>query len=198
MKQFQELSQYFKELSGLLPQIEIDNGKGGTIPFKEAVSQIASVIINNHKKGNKVILIGNGGSASIASHIITDFVRSGKIEAVAFSDSSLLTCMGNDYGYEHVYEKPIEVIAREGDILFSISSSGKSENILNGVKMGREKNCFLITLSGFDEANPLRKEGDINFYVPSYHYGYVEIIHLTICHLIVDHIKDNRDKYLQE
>ena len=190
-----ELSKYFKDLSGLLPVIEITSKNGDNIPFDTAILKIVSVIIENHKIGNKVILIGNGGSASIASHIITDFIRSGHIEATTFSDSSLLTCISNDFGYEHVYEKPIEVSAREGDVLFSISSSGKSNNILNAVKSAKKKKCFIITLSGFDDTNPLRKEGDINFYVPSHHYGFVEIIHLTICHLIVDHIKENKERY---
>jgi len=74
-------------------------------------------------------------------------------------------------------------------VLFSISSSGASQNIIKAVKMARKKGTFLITLSGFDAANPLRAHGDINFYVPSRDYGSVEIAHLAICHHIVDRIK---------
>ncbi len=184
---------YLEELKSLIPQIEVNDCNGESIPFEETVSKIISVINSNHKKGNKVILIGNGGSASIASHLTVDFMRSTQINAVAFNDGSLLTCMGNDFGYEYVFEKPIEVCAQEGDILFAISSSGKSKNILYATRMARKKKCFIITLSGFDKNNPLRKEGDFNFYVPSYSYGYVEIIHLVICHLIVEHVKE-RDK----
>ena len=184
---------YLEELKSLIPQIEVNDRNGESIPIEETVSKIISVINSNHKKGNKVILIGNGGSASIASHLTVDFMRSTQINAVAFNDGSLLTCMGNDFGYEYVFEKPIEVCAQEGDILFAISSSGKSKNILYATRMARKKKCFIITLSGFDKNNPLRKEGDFNFYVPSYSYGYVEIIHLVICHLIVEHVKE-RDK----
>ena len=135
-----------------------------------------------------MILIGNGGSASIASHIATDFLKNAEIPALAFNDSSLITCLSNDLGYEYVFQKPLEMLAKKGDILFSISSSGKSENILNAVKEAKSKGCFLITCSGFNKKNPLRKLGDINFYIPSYAYGYVEIAHLVICHSVVDKI----------
>jgi D-sedoheptulose 7-phosphate isomerase len=84
------------------------------------------------------------------------------------------------------------MLAKKGDILFCISSSGKSKNILNAAKEAQKKNCFLITLSGFSKANPLKKLGNVNFYVPAKSYGYVEIAHLAICHCIVDTIIKNR------
>lgn len=117
-----------------------------------------------------------------------DFWKNGRIKATAFNDSSLLTCIANDYGYEYVFEKPIEMFADEGDVLFAISSSGNSKNILNGTDMAVKKNCAVITLSGFKEENPLRLKGVINFYVPSNIYGIVELVHQHICHLILDTI----------
>ena len=80
------------------------------------------------------------------------------------------------------------MLAQKGDILFAISSSGESKNILNGALKARQKGCHIITLSGFARENPLQKMGDVNFYVPSHSYGYVEIAHLTICHCIVDEL----------
>ena len=103
-----------------------------------------------------------------------------------FSDAALLTCMSNDFGYPEVFSKPVALYADPGDILIAISSSGKSINILNAVKAAREKKCCIITLSGFEADNPLRKSGDYNFYVPSHEYGYVELTHGVLCHSILD------------
>ena len=136
--------------------------------------------------GNKIIFIGNGGSAAIASHQAIDYWKNGEIPAVAFNDASMLTCLGNDYGYEYVFEKPINMFANKGDILISISSSGKSKNIINAVKAAKKKELFVITMSGFSKLNPLRSHGDLNFYVSSNVYGHVEITHLVFCHTILD------------
>ena len=114
---------------------------------------------------------------------------------MAFNDSALLTCVSNDYGYEHVFEKPVEMFADTGDLLIAISSSGKSQNILRAVGAARLKNAKMITLSGFDEDNPLRSMGDLNFYVPSPSYGPVEVVHHSICHCLLDVVireKQNR------
>jgi len=185
--------QYFDDLSIVLSGIRVSGDKGSLLSFKLAIFRIVNLISAVKEKGNKLIFIGNGGSASIASHIATDCLKNARIPAMAFNDSSLITCITNDLGYEHVFEKPIEMLARKGDILFAISSSGKSKNILNAAKAAKKKHCFSITLSGFNQNNPLRKTGNINFYLPSYSYGYVEISHLAICHNIVDSVVLNRN-----
>lgn len=174
------------ELSNLLSEIQATDSKGKPASFKKAIILSCEAIKRQNKKGNKLIIVGNGGSASIASHIVTDFVKNLNIPAVSFNDPSLLTCLSNDLGYEKVFSAPIGVLAKGGDILFAISSSGKSKNILNAVTEGKRKGCFVITFSGFLPANPLRKTGNINFYVPSSSYGAVEIAHLAICHAVVD------------
>jgi len=144
--------------------------------------------ILNLKKGNKIFFLGNGGSASIASHMTVDFLKNAEIPAISFNDPSIITCISNDLGYEKVFEKPIQVLAQKNDIVFAISSSGKSKNILNAALAAKSKGCFLITLSGFNPGNPLRKLGDVNFYSPSHAYGDVESVHLIICHNIADSV----------
>lgn len=139
-----------------------------------------------YKNGKKIIFIGNGGSAAIANHQATDYWKNGGIKSISFSDSSMLTCLSNDFGYEHVFAKPIEGFADKGDIVFAISSSGKSENILNGVKMALDKGCKVVTFSGFLHDNPLRKLGDVNFYVSSNSYGTVEVVHHLLIHSILE------------
>jgi len=184
--------QYFTELADIFQKIEVKDNKCKIISLDKAITQIVNLIINQSKKGNKVIFIGNGGSASIASHMAVDFLKNAKIPAIAFNDPSLLTCISNDFGYEYVFEKPIEMLSKKGDILFSISSSGKSKNILRATAMAKNKGCFVITLSGFRHNNPLRKMGRINFFVPSFAYGHVEISHLVVCHHITDTIMSNK------
>jgi len=131
-------------------------------------------------------MVGNGGSASICSHMTVDYWKNGNIRSTAFNDSSLLTTVSNDYSYAEVFSKTIEMFADEGDMLYCISSSGKSVNILNGADAALKKNCNVITFSGFSEDNPLRKKGMFNFYVPAVSYGYCEILHLFIIHAILD------------
>jgi len=136
----------------------------------------------------KIMFIGNGGSAGIASHMAIDYSKNGHLPAWAFSDASALTCLSNDYGYEHVFAKQIEFHARSGDLLVAISSSGKSLNILNAIAVARKIGCKIITFSGFDPMNPLAKLGDVNFYVNSTEYGFVEVAHLSLGHSLLDYI----------
>lgn len=185
---------YFKNLYEVTNMIKVTDKNKVSMTLETAIEKAINLIVSMHAK-KKLIFIGNGGSASIASHQAVDFWKNGKIPAIAFNDASLLTCISNDYGYDYVFQKPIETFAKKDDILFAISSSGRSKNIINAVKSAKKIGCSIITLSGFDASNPLRKLGDINFYVPSHSYGPVEITHLAICHCILDYIIENkRDK----
>ena len=91
-----------------------------------------------HDAGSKIIFVGNGGSAGIASHLAIDFSKNGGLRALAFNDPAALTCLGNDLGYENVFAKQLDFHARPGDLLIAISSSGRSPNILGAVKMARD------------------------------------------------------------
>jgi len=187
-----DIDRYFSELGGLFLKTQVTDKDNKAIDFSDAVEKAINLIVNQTSNGNKVIFIGNGGSASIASHQAIDFFKNGGMRAIAFNDSSLLTCLSNDFGYEYVFEKPIDMFADKGDALVAISSSGKSENILRGADAAKNKGCHVITMSGFKSDNPLRSKGELNFYVPSDSYGYVEITHLTLCHCMVDTIVDRK------
>lgn len=186
------IDRYFSELGGLFLKTQVTDKDNKAIDFSDSVEKAINLIVNQTLKGCKVIFIGNGGSASIASHQAVDFVKNGGVRAIAFNDSSLLTCLSNDFGYQYVFEKPIEMFAEKGDVLVAISSSGKSENILRGADAAKNKGCHVITMSGFKPDNPLRTKGELNFYIPSGSYGYVEITHLTLCHCMVDTIVDRK------
>lgn len=176
---------YFGNLSDKLGMIKVTQGEQSQ-GFYDAIESVGQLAMAQSEAGKKIIFIGNGASASIASHMSTDFWKNGGMRAVAFNDAALLTCLSNDCGYENVFGKSVDMFADKGDILFAISSSGKSENILNGVRAARNQEAKVITFSGFSSENPLRQMGDTNFYVPDGEYGAVEILHLAICHCILD------------
>ncbi len=177
---------YFRQLTELGEEIQVTNREARSFSVAEGVNLAATLVHRQNQQHRKVIFIGNGGSATVASHQAVDYWRNGKIPAVAFNDSALLTCISNDFGYEQVFSKPISAFAQAGDILFSISSSGQSKNIIAGVRQAIEMKCHIITLSALQPDNPLRQLGDINFYVPTMSYGFAEIMHLCICHCIID------------
>jgi len=180
------IKEYFETLKDLFGRVIATDVNGRTCALEEIIAKSIQMITKSALSGGKVLFIGNGGSASIASHMAVDFWKNAGIKALAFNDSSLLTCVSNDCGYSRVFEKPIEMFAETGDVLVAISSSGKSENILRGVKAARGKGAGVITFSGFNKNNPLRKLGILNFYVPISQYGHVELAHLALCHSVVD------------
>ncbi len=183
-----EIRGYFTTLASFLTETGVTSGSGEVLELADAVSQVMAQARSAHAAGNELIFVGNGGSAAIASHMATDYSKNGNIRSLALNDSSMLTCLGNDLGYDRVFAKQIELHARPGDLLIAISSSGRSANILNAVKAARAAKCAVVTFSGFTPDNPLRRLGDINFYLASDRYGFVEIGHLTICHAILDFI----------
>lgn len=181
MSDHQFIKSYLEDFSDLLK------------PNDELIEKLISVrnLLEEFRKNNKKVLIfGNGGSAAIASHFSVDLTKNARLRCVNFNEADLITCFTNDYGFEHWVEKAIDFYGDEGDLLIVISSSGCSKNMLNGVKAARNGNFkSVVTLSGFDEDNPLNKLGDINFWVDSKAYNFVENIHqiwlLTIVDLLI-------------
>jgi D-sedoheptulose 7-phosphate isomerase len=144
-------------------------------------------MIKASTSGKKAIVVGNGGSAAIASHVSVDLTKNAGIRSVNFNESDLITCFANDYGFEQWVAKAVEFYGDEGDVFIAISSSGSSMNMLNGCEAAkRKKFASVITLSGFESDNPLRQLGDINLWVDSKAYNFVENIHQVWLLAIVD------------
>lgn len=179
------IARYTGEIQRLIGTISATNGNGA-LPYAQAVEHAVELVRTVQSEGRKVIMVGNGGSAGIASHQAVDYWKNGGVRATAFNDASLLTCIGNDLGFEQLFSAPIERFADAEDLLFAISSSGASPNILHAVKAARNSGCRVVTFSGFAPDNALRALGDLNFHVPSHSYGLVEILHLFIIHTILD------------
>ena len=187
-----KLPVFIEALSQVLPLIEATDAAAGPVALEAACERLLGWVRDVRGRGRKVIFLGNGGSAAIASHQAVDYWKNGGVRAVAFNDASMLTCIANDFGFEHVFAKPLEMFADAGDLTIAISSSGRSADILNGVAAGRARGCQVVTLSGFAPGNPLRRLGDLNFYVPADSYGLVEISHLAICHGVVEQLMVER------
>ena len=164
---------------------------------KSKVDKLIKKIISLKKK-NKIIIVGNGGSASIASHASVDFTKVLKIRSVNFNEANLITCFANDYGYENWVSKAFESYGIRGDLAIFISSSGKSKNIIRGCKYAKKLGIYTITFSGFKKNNILHKSGHLNFWVNSKKYNHVENVHQIWLLSIIDYIKDcninNRNK----
>jgi D-sedoheptulose 7-phosphate isomerase len=153
------------------------------------IAASAQLCINSLNSSGKILILGNGGSAAIASHVSVDLTKNAKIRTVNFNESDLITCFSNDYGYEKWIEKTIEFYGDKKDIIILISSSGKSKNMINACKAAKRKKISnIITLTGNKKNNPLSKLGNINLWVDSNIYNHIENIHqiwlLSICDLI--------------
>ncbi len=170
------IGEFSTELARVLATVDQEN-------FAYAVETVG---ITKEEDGC-VYFVGNGGSAAIASHMAVDWFNKGKFASMCFNDAAALTCIGNDFGYRYVFDFQMMRHARPGDLLFAISSSGQSASIIEPAK-NAARVMDVITLSGFEPANELRKLGKVNFYVPSNHYGTVEISHLAILHALLDEL----------
>jgi len=184
IKQF--VKKYSADFASLLSVLEATDLAYAQLSYEQGIEKAVEMVKEVQSSNKKIIMVGNGGSAGIASHQAVDYWKNGGVRATAFNDSSLLTCISNDFSYEEVFSVPIEKFADKGDIVFCISSSGSSKNILNAAEQAKKSGCRVVTFSGFKIDNPLRKMGDLNFYLPSLSYGYVEILHLFIIHNILD------------
>jgi len=128
----------------------------------------------------------------MASHVAVDFTKAAGIRAINFNEADLITCFSNDYGYEHWVAQALEAYADSGDMTILISSSGKSQNILNAAEKAKNMGLSVITVSGFSPNNPLRKLGDLNLWVDSSEYNIVEMTHHIWLVAIIDYLIETK------
>ena len=176
------LDKYFKDFKNL-----VDSNNNEII---KKLINLKKILINARKNKKKIIIFGNGGSASIASHFSVDLTKNAKIRCVNCNEADLITCFSNDYGYEHWIEMAINYFGDKNDVLIVISSSGKSKNIINACTAAKKKKFSkIITLTGHSIKNPIKKLGNINLWVNSKAYNKIENIHqfwlLSLVDLIV-------------
>ena len=186
-----QLSDYFKhyntDLSNCIQTAVATDANEKSLDVFDAFASIISHFRQAHEQGGKIVFLGNGGSAAIASHQAYDYWKNGKLRAVCFNDAAHLTGSSNDFGHADIFSRPLEMFTTDKDVIVAISSSGRSPNIVNAAREGQRIGCHVVTLSAFGADNPLRSSGDINIYLNTSIYGHAEIGHLTILHTLLDH-----------
>lgn len=174
-------------LSSILPKQEILEDE----KFIADIEEICRRIVEAFRSGNKVLVFGNGGSAADAQHIAGEFVSKfrlvrSSLPAIALTtDTSIITSIGNDFGYEHIFEKQIEGLAQKGDVVIGISTSGGSRNISKAFIMARMKGAYVVGLLGKDGGEN-RKYADKALIVPSEDTPRIQESHILISHIICD------------
>jgi D-sedoheptulose 7-phosphate isomerase len=154
------------------------------------------IVTDTLAHGNKVLLCGNGGSAADAQHIAAELTGRYKTErrglpGIALTtDTSALTAIGNDYGYKRVFDRQVEALAREGDLLIGISTSGNSKNVNNALKLAKEMGCRTIGFSGRD-GGKMNDICDVNIIVPSDNTPRIQEMHILIGHIMCQAIDDS-------
>ena len=176
--EFQKLTTYKSEISNRL----------------EIIKQLFE---STHKSGNKIIFVGNGGSAAMASHCAVDLSKNAGIRSINFNEADLITCLANDRGFENWVTEALRLYADKGDVVVLISSSGKSDNMINAAKYCNQNFLTLVTVTGMDKLNPLKSQNDkgsytdsdLNLWVNSKAYNLIEMVHhfwlLCICDMII-------------
>jgi len=165
--------------------------------MEEELVQASTLAVEVLKRGNKILLCGNGGSAADAQHIAAELTgrykteRRGLAGIALTTDTSALTAIGNDYGYDRVFDRQTEALANEGDLLIGISTSGNSANIISALKLAKEMGCATLGFSGRD-GGAMNEVCDINLVVPSDNTPRIQEMHIlfghTICQIIDDEL----------
>lgn len=187
------LATRLSELHSTIASMQVTDGSANPLDTEGSIAKFLDLLLDLRRRNGSLYLVGNGGSAAVASHSVTDFVNVGRLRATTLHDSSLITCMANDYGYENAFARILSTLTRPGDALIAISSSGKSPNICNAAAKMRELGGAVITMSGFAPDNPLRTLGDLNIWLDSRDYGMVEIGHQFILHNVADRLRPENE-----
>ncbi len=183
--------QNIDEINQVLQGLLVSNHDQQELEIDQAITDWRLATLNVRREKRRLFLIGNGASASMASHIAADLSKNARLSAEVFSDLSLITAIANDLSYEEVFAEPLRrrMVAR--DMLVAISSSGNSKNIVRAVKEAKGLGGMVVTLSAMGADNAIRSLGHLNLYVPATTYGLAETAHAAILHYWVDRVVES-------
>ncbi len=184
------LQSRIEQFSQVLVSTQITNERQQICEVEAQIKQLQERLAQLKKGQKNLYIVGNGGSASVAAHAVTDFFNVAKIRATTLHESSLLTCMANDFGYENAVARMLGQLLNSGDMVIAISSSGNSLNMRNAATVASQSGAYVVTLTGFSVDNPLRQLGHTNIWLDSGDYGFVEIGHQFILHNIADRFNE--------
>jgi D-sedoheptulose 7-phosphate isomerase len=179
-------TEYVETIAGGLRGLAATDRQGSALAPPDALKRWVAMTHGMQQRDGCLFIIGNGGSAGMASHMAADACKNGHLRALALNDAALITATGNDLSYEEVFSLPLARLARTGDLLVAISSSGNSPNIVRALEAGRGLGLEMVTLSGKRADNRARTLGDLNFYVPLSRYGWAESAHQILLHYWFD------------
>jgi len=180
------MREYFKESC----KVKLDFLEKNYENLEKMIEKITECL----ERGNKILICGNGGSAADSQHFAAELVGRFKLErkglpAIALTtDTSILTAIGNDYGFDHIFERQIEALGKEGDILVGISTSGNSENVIRAVKKAKDMGVYTIGLLGKD-GGKLKDLVDLSLIVPSNSTPRIQECHVLIYHIVCEEVE---------
>jgi len=177
---------HVKELNRIMNDLSVFKNDGAETSIDKAFLLWKKTTLSIREEKKTIFLIGNGASASMASHVAADLAKNAQVRTEVFSDLSLITALANDMGYENVFAEPLRRNMCTGDMLVAISSSGQSQNIIRAVEEAINIGGFVVTLSAMKRENKLISMGMLNFYVPADTYGNAETCHAAILHYWID------------
>jgi D-sedoheptulose 7-phosphate isomerase len=177
---------YVAEVRAGLERLEFTDGRGAALSPAQGFSRWVGLTHQVHADGGRIFVVGNGASAAMASHFAADACKNGGLRIQAFNDGALLTCIANDVAFDQVFALPLARLARPGDMLMTISSSGASPDIVKALERARALQLHVVTISGRRADNPSRGFGEINVYLPSDRYGWIESGHHVVLHYWLD------------
>jgi len=175
-----------EELGGALRRLEATGPDMAVLGCDQAFVRFKKLAEDARTQGRVIYLVGNGASASMASHFAADLAKNAHLHTQVFTDISLITAVANDLCYEEVFVEPLRRRMRQGDMLVCISSSGNSKNVVNAATFAGENGGTVVTLSAMKPDNALRRIGALNFWVPADAYGLAETAHAAVLHYWMD------------
>ena len=179
------------EFTAILKQLSFRDTTQQFIACDDGYLKIKRMLLDVREQSKTVYVIGNGASASMASHFSADLAKNGQLHTQVFSDLALITAISNDMSYDEVFAEPLRRRGQKGDLLVAISSSGQSPNILAAIDVARQLDMNVVTLSAMNEDNKLRQIGDVNIYIPAPTYGAAESGHGAILHHWIDSVVES-------
>lgn len=179
-------STYRGHLTETLAALAVTGADGSLLDADAAFRTLADWVRHCATSKGRLYFVGNGASASMASHFAADIAKMSGAPAEVFTDPALVTAIGNDDGFENVFAIPLRQRMRPGEVLVAVSSSGNSPNVLRAAEAARELGGKVTTFSAMAPGNKLRALGDLNFYIPAQTYGMAESGHAALLHHLVD------------
>jgi len=174
------------------------------LPIKD-VEKVAEIIFNAYSNDKQIFIIGNGGSASTASHFSCDLNKGTlkrvydddekRLRVISLTDNvSLLTAYGNDLGYDDIFSQQLKNLVNKGDVLIAITGSGNSRNILKGIEAAKKAKATVIGILGF-KGGKAKEIVDYCIIVPSEHYGRIEDVQMILAHVISNYVGEMKEKH---